>query len=123
MITDNIRLILVVTGALTFIAIIGFFLFPRHSLQRVFGFEEISPALTRVTRSSALVGSLVGALLVYAAFEPGLRGPVMVAATIEKIVFAGSVFLGPLKKSGIARWAAAGDSFMALIFVSYLSGA
>jgi hypothetical protein len=32
------------------------------------------------------------------------------------------VFLGPLKKFGIAKWAAAGDSFMVLLYVGYLSG-
>jgi hypothetical protein len=74
------------------------------------------------TKSSGLAGSLIGALLVYAAFEPGLMVPVVIAGTIEKVVFAGLVFLGPLKKFGIAKWAATGDSFMALIYVLYLFG-
>lgn len=121
MITENIRLILVVTGAMT-IGAIGFFLFPRLLLQRAFGVEEIGPALTVVTRHWGLLLALMGALLVYAAFAPGLRGPVVVAATIEKIIFAGLVFLGPLKKFGIAKWAAVGDSCMALLYVFYLSG-
>jgi hypothetical protein len=121
MITENIRLILVVTGGMTAGAI-GFFLFPRLLLQRVFGVEEIGLAMTLVTRHWGLLLSLLGALLVYAAFEPGLRVSVMVVATIEKIVFAGLVFLGPLKRSGIAKCAAVGDGLMALLYVLYLSG-
>lgn len=121
MITENIRLILVVTGALT-TGTVGFFLLPRLLLQRVFGVEEIGPALTLVTRHWGLLLSLMGALLVYAAFEPGLRGPVMVVAFIEKIIFAGLVFFGPLKKFAIAKWAAVADSLMALSYGFYLLG-
>jgi hypothetical protein len=72
--------------------------------------------------SLGLAGSLIGALLVYAAFDYRLRVSAIVAAIIEKIIFAGVVFLGPLKKFGIAKWAAVGDSFMALLYVGYLSG-
>jgi hypothetical protein len=121
MITENIRLILMVTGALT-TGTVGFFLLPRLLIQRVFGVEEIGPALTLVIRHWGLLLSLMGALLVYAAFEPSLRGPVMVAATIEKIIFAGLVFLGPLKKFAIAKWAAVADSLMALSYGFYLLG-
>ncbi len=122
MITENIWLILVVTGALTFAATVGFFIFPRYLIQRVFRLEEVSPPLMWVTKSSGLIGSLIGALLFYAAFDSGLRVAAVIAGTIEKVVFAGLVFLGPLKKFDIARWAAAGDSFMALLFICYLLG-
>lgn len=121
MITENIQLILVVTGGMT-ACTIGFFLFPRFFLQRVFGIEEIGLALTLVTRHWGLLLSLLGALLVCAAFTPSLRVSVMVVATIEKVVFAGLVFWGPLKISGIAKFAAAGDSVMALLYVLFLSG-
>jgi hypothetical protein len=121
MITENIQLILVTTGMLTTGAI-GFFLFPRLLLQRAFAVEEPDPALTMVTRHWGLLLSLLGALLVYAASEPGLRVSVMVVATIEKVAFAWLVFWGPLKKSGLARGAAAADSLMALLYVLFLSG-
>jgi hypothetical protein len=122
MITEHIQPILVVTGVMTFTATIGFFLFPRNLLRRVFGIEEIGLALILATMSSGLTGSLVGALLIYAAFDYRLRVSAIAVAIIEKIIFAGVVFLGPLKKFGIAKWAAVGDSFMALLYVGYLSG-
>ena len=75
-----------------------------------------------MTRHWGWLGFLIGALVVYAAFDPGLRVQVVVAAALKKIVFAGLVFPGSLKKSGLARWAAAGDSFMVLLYVPYLSG-
>ena len=111
-----------VTGALTSAATIGFVLFPRLLLVRVFRVKEIGLALTMVTRSLGLVGAMVGALLICAAFEPRLRVVAVVVAIIEKVIFAGVVFLGPLKKFSMVKWAAAGDSFMALLFVGYLSG-
>ena len=122
MISANIRLILIVTGALTTAATIGFFLLPRNLIRRVFRREEISPRLLLVTRSSGMFGALVGALLIYAAFDPRLRVPAVIVAIVEKVIFAGAVFLGPLKKFSMVKWAAAGDSFMALLFVGYLSG-
>ncbi len=122
MVTENIQIILVVTGVLTFAATVGFFIFPSYLLHRVFRLEEVSPALMWVTKSSGLIGSLIGALLVYAAFDSGLRVPAVIAGTIEKVVFAGLVFLGPLKKFDLAKWAVVGDSFMALLYVLYLLG-
>jgi hypothetical protein len=121
-ITENIKLILVVTGVLTTAAGLGGFLLPRSLFRLFFGVEEAGEAVTLLTRHWGWLGFLIGALVVYAAFDPGLRVPVVVAAALEKIVFAGLVLLGPLKKSGLARWAAAGDSFMVLLYVLYLSG-
>lgn len=121
MITENIQLILVITGAMTAGAA-GFFVFPRSLLQRLFGLEEIGQELTLVTRLLGLFLFLIGALLVNAGFDPGLRTSIVLAAITEKIVFAGLAFWGPLKKSGIAKLAATGDSFMVLLYVGYLSG-
>lgn len=122
MITENIGLILVVTGAMTAGVGVGGFLFPRNFLHIAFRVEESGEALTLVTRHWGLLGFLLGALMIYTGFESDLRVPVVMAATIEKIVFAGLVFFGPLKKSGLAKAAAAGDSFMALLYVLYLLG-
>ena len=113
MITENIRLIMVVTGALTAAVGLGCFLFPRSVFRLFFGVEEAGGAATLVTRHWGWMGFLIGALVLHAAFVPGLRVPAVVVAALEKIVFAGLVFLGPVKNSGIARWAAAGDIFMA----------
>ncbi|GEM_PF-3931026 len=122
MISENIRLILILTGALTTAATIGFFLSPRNLIRRVFHWEEISPRLLLVTMFSGMVGALVGALMIYAAFDPRLRVPAVVVAILEKVIFAGAVFLSPLKKYGLVKWAAIGDSFMALLYVGYLFG-
>ena len=122
MITAHIQFILLVTGTMTFVATIGFLLLPRHLLRWVFGVEETGLGLTLVIMLCGLAGSLIGASLVWAGFAPGLRGVAVTAAIIEKITFVGLVFLGPLKKFAVARWAAAGDSCMALLYVGYLIG-
>ncbi len=122
MITKNIEFIMLVTGALTAAAGIGGFLFPRSLFRLFFGVEESGEASTLVTRHWGWLGFLIGALVVHAAFVPGLRVPVVLVATLEKIVFAGLVFLGPFRRSGFAKWAAAGDSFMVLLYALYFSG-
>jgi hypothetical protein len=122
MITRSIRPILVATGALTAADGIGGFLFPRNLFRLFFGVEASGEAVTLVTRHWAWLGFLLGALLVYAAFDLSLRFSVVVAATLEKIIFAGLVFTSLPNKSGIAKCVAAGDSFMALLYVLCLSG-
>jgi hypothetical protein len=53
-------------------------------LQRAFGVEKIGLELALVTRHWGLLLSLLGALLVYAAFKPGLRVSVMVVGGTSK---------------------------------------
>ena len=72
--------------------------------------------------SLGLIGALIGALLVYAAFDPRIRVAAVVLGIIEKTIFAGVVLLGSLKKFAIVKWAAIGDSLMALLYVGYLFG-
>ncbi len=122
MISEHIQVILVVTGAMTAGAGMGGFLFPRQVFRLFFGGGELEGALTLVARHWGWLGFLVGALLIWAGIDPRIRIAGIVVGALEKIVFAGLVFLGPLKKPGLAPWAAAGDSLMVLLYVGYLLG-
>jgi hypothetical protein len=75
-----------------------------------------------VARHWGLLTFLVGALLVYAAFHPSVRGPVMVVAVIEKVALGLGIFGTSLRTHPAAAAAAAGDSLIALIYVLYLAG-
>jgi hypothetical protein len=121
MITEHIQLIMVIIGLMTMGSLV-FFLAPGVLGKRLLGITEISPGLILLTRHWAFLVSLVGAFLVYAAFDPPCRFPALLMAILEKIVFAGLVFQGPFKTSWPARLAAAGDGVLALICLACLAG-
>ena len=76
MITTYIDFILLVTGLMTTLAIAMFFA-PRRGLRLLFGDERAEQGALFVARHWGLLVALIGALLVTAAYEPGLRVPVM----------------------------------------------
>ena len=118
MITEHIQLIMVIIGLMTMGSLV-FFLAPGVLGKRLLGITEISPGLILLTRHWAF---LVGTFLVYAAFEPPCRFPSLLMAILEKIVFAGLVFLGPFKNFRPAQLAAVGDGVLALICLACLVG-
>ena len=65
---------------------------------------------------------LIGALLVYAAFDPPVRGPAILVGAIEKAALGAGVLGTGLRKYPAARAGAVSDSQMALIFILYLIG-
>jgi hypothetical protein len=121
MITEHIQLIMVIIGLMTMGSLV-FSLAPGVLGKRLLGTAEISPGMILLTRHWAFLVFLVGAFLVYAAFDPPCRLPALLMASLEKIAFAGLVFLGPFKNSRAAQLAAAGDSFLALLCLACLVG-
>ena len=75
-----------------------------------------------VARHWGLLTFLIGALLIYAAFHPLVRGPVMVVGVIEKAALGLGIFGTSLRSHPAAALAAAGDSLIALVYVLYLAG-
>jgi hypothetical protein len=121
MIGAHIDLILIVTGAVTAIALLQF-IAPARVLRMVFGKPPADQVGLAVARHWGLLTFLVGALLVYAAFHPSVRGPAMVVAVIEKVALGLGIFGTSLRTHPAAAAAAAGDSLIALIYVLYLAG-
>ena len=121
MIGAHIELILIVTGALTAIALLQFI--APTLVFRIFHddapTDEVSLA---VARHWGLLIFSVGALLIYAAFHPLVRGPTMVVAVIEKAALGLGVFGTSLRRHHAASAIAAGDSLIALVYVLYLAG-
>jgi len=121
MIGAHIELILIVTGAITAIALLVS-IAPASVLGMIFGEAPTDKVGLAVARHWGLLIFLVGALLVYAAFHPPVRGPAMVVAVIEKAVLGLGVFGTSLRSHPAAAAIAAGDSLIALIYVLYLAG-
>jgi hypothetical protein len=121
MIGAHIELILVITGAITAIALLQF-IAPAPVLRMIYGKAPTDEVGLAVARHWGLLVFLVGALLIYAAFYPSIRKPVMVIAVIEKAALGLGVFGTSLRSHLGAVAAAAGDSLIALIYVLYLAG-
>ncbi|OJJ15667.1 hypothetical protein BKI52_37930 [marine bacterium AO1-C] len=84
MITPYINIILYITGGLT-AAMIFQFLLPKLMLEKVNEVKITSPAGMFYARHWGLTVFSVGALLVYAGYQPIYREPIILAATIEKV--------------------------------------
>ncbi|HMK73296.1 MAG TPA: hypothetical protein VK454_08145 [Myxococcaceae bacterium] len=108
--------ILVVIGIYTAGAI-GQFFVPRTFLGLLFGVKTDDPFTLFIARHWALLASLVGALLVYAAFHPEVRTPAVAVAFVEKISLAPLVFLGGWRRTAAATRMAVIDAVMAVVLL------
>ena len=121
MIAAHVELILVITGAVTTITIIQF-IAPQLVLRMIFGEAPTDMVSIALARHWGLLVFLVGALLIYAAFHPPVRDPVMIVAAIEKVVLGVGVFGTSLRRHPVAAAIGAGDSLIAFVYVLYLAG-
>ena len=109
--------LLLVIGLFTLGALPQFFV-PRLTLFRVtFGVETNDPFTLLLARHWALLASLVGALLVYAAYHPPVRAAAMCVAGVEKLGLAGLVLFGGWKRTPTATRLAAADAVMGLVLL------
>jgi hypothetical protein len=117
----HIEIILIVTGALTAVALLQF-IAPAPVLQMVSGATPSDAVGTALARHWGLLIFLIGALLIFAASHPAAREPAVVLAAIEKIALGIGVLGTALRRHPVAAAIAAGDSVIALLYVGYLAG-
>ncbi len=82
-ITEHIHIILLLSGAFTLLPILVFLL-PTRGPRLLFGIDAPDGAGGLFTRHWSVLAPSLGALLIYAAWHPELRAPLMLAAGIEK---------------------------------------
>ena len=122
LITNNIKWIMLISGALTCTMIFAA-INPEAALMMTFGASISGPIAEIVVRSWGALITLVGAMLIYGAFEPLHRSLVLVVASIGKIVFIGLVLTMGSQYLGEAGVAIAFDSVIVIIFIIYLAKA
>ena len=121
MIATHIELILIVTGAATATMLSQFFA-PLQMLRLIFGEAPTDRVSLVLARHWALLIFCVGALLIYAAFYPPVRAPILVVAVIEKVALGVCVLGRSLRRQGIVAVLAVADLLMALVYLLYLLG-
>jgi len=120
-IVRNIKAIMLVSGVLTATMIFAA-IAPRAALQSNFGESLEGPLAELIVRNWGILIALVGAMLIYGAFDPGSRRLALLVAAVSKVAFIvlvlsqGSTYLG--NNAGIA---VAFDSVMVLVFGVYLA--
>jgi len=110
--------VLIVSGAAT-CSMAAMAIAPRFSVRYIFG-EEASGAIADVmARTWGVMILASGLALIYAAFDPSVRMPVMLLAIIGKATFAASVLASRLRRQRAVVMAVA-DLAMVALFVWYL---
>ena len=90
--SEKLRRIMLVSGLLTLTMIYAAFV-PQAALQKTFGATLDGPLAEFVVRNwGALIG-LIGAMLIYGAYQPAVRQLVLLIAGLSKRVFIGLVLL------------------------------
>jgi len=121
MIAPYLQWILLVSGILTALAIL-IFISPNRFYKSVFNLEQVPTVYLFVARHWGAMISLVGFMLIYAAFNPAVQELSMIIASVEKIVFAGMVMFGPLRNSRVFVRLATFDIIIVVIFALYFAG-
>jgi hypothetical protein len=121
MIGAHIELILIVTGALTTVALVQF-IAPSQVLRMIYGEAPTNVVCLALARHWGLLIFCVGVLLIYAAFHPSVRGPAMVLGATEKIALGVGVLSTSLRERPVAAAIAAGDSLIAVVYIVNLAG-
>ena len=115
-----IKWIMVVSGLLTSTMIYAA-VAPRAALLSTFGETLDGPLAEILVRNWGVLIALIGAMLVYGAFNPPVRQLVLVVAGASKIVFITLVLLYGRRYLGNAGLAVGVDSVMVALFAVYLA--
>ena len=118
LINNNMKWIMLVSGAITFTVISAAFA-PQLALSSMFGSSLEGPIAEVVVRQFGVIVALIGGMLIYGAFNPDVRQLVLIVAGLSKLAFVTLVvvygFAQQLMHVVII------DGSMVLIFVVYLT--
>jgi hypothetical protein len=118
-IRSNIKWIMLAGGVLTCtmaLAIVA----PQLALQRTFGATLEGPLAEVVVRSWGMLVTLVGAMLIYAAYRPVHRPLVLLVAAVSKAALL-LLIAGPGREfAATAAPVIVADGLMVVLFIAYL---
>jgi hypothetical protein len=87
-----------------------------------FGVDRPEPATFFFARHWGVLILAIGALIVYSAYAPAARLPILAAGSLEKALVVVLIFFGPLKRTPMMTAIAAMDGLFTILYVAYLAG-
>jgi|KBSMisStaDraftv2_1062788.scaffolds.fasta_scaffold1474892_1 hypothetical protein len=120
LIVTAIRWIMLISGILTATMVYAA-IDPEGSMRSTFGETLPAGAPALVIRNWGALIALVGAMLIYGAFNVSVRPLVLVVAGVSKAVFIGLVLSEGTRYLGTAGVPVAVDSVMIVLFAWYLA--
>lgn len=110
---------MLISGVLTCSMIYAVFA-PEAALTRTFGASDAGPIANIVVRSWGALITLIGAMLIYAAFNPPTRRLAAAVAAASKFIWAGLVVFLGRQYLGTAGVVVGFDFLVAAILLLYL---
>ena len=121
MLAAHIELILLITGVAT-AGVLVVFVAPVPVMKVLFG-QAPSDALSLfIARHWGLLVSLVGALLIYAAYHAEVRVPTLIVAIVEKVALVLGALISRFRQRPTVLAMARADAGMSAVYVMYLTG-
>ena len=122
MLSSSIRWILVVSGLITLVGGIVPLFAPYFQLRSTYAVDNPASIAVFFVRHWGVLISVVGCLIIYSAYAPAIRGPVLLAAAAEKFALVVLVFFGPVRRTSGMTAIAVMDGIFAILYVVYLVG-
>jgi hypothetical protein len=122
MLSPAIGWILIISGIITAGGGLAALLSPHLFLQRGFGVDSPAGVSIFFVRHWGVLIIAVAGLLVFSAYAPAFRVPVLVVAAAEKLAIGFFVFFGPLKRTSGMTAIAITDGAFAILYLAYLVG-
>ena len=117
-----IKWVMVVSGVLT-LTMLYAAIAPRAAMPSTLGEALDGPLAEIIVRNWGVLVALMGAMLIYGAYDPRVRALVLVVAGASKLVFISLVLLYGRHYLNTAGLAVAIDATVVVLFVVYLTRA
>ena len=121
MLAAHIEWILLITGLAT-AGVLVVFLAPVPMMKLLFGQAPSDALSIFIARHWGLLVSLVGALLIYAAYHPEVRAPTLIVAIVEKAALVLGLLISPFRQRPTVLVMVLADATMAAVYLVYLTG-
>jgi hypothetical protein len=114
--------ILIISGLITAGSGVVALLFPHFQLRSTYEVDHPASIAVFFVRHWGVLVFVVGCLIIYCAYAPAIRVPVLIAAVVEKFALGLLVFFGPVKRTSGMTTSAVVDGVFAILYVLYLVG-
>lgn len=120
MITENISILLIIFGSITSLMFLQL-LFPRYYARTSNKISHLDGTAVFFAREAGVAITSIGALLIWAGLDPSIRFPIVLVATIGKLIFVITILSNFKEFPGLLMTAII-DILAVVVFTLYLLG-